>query len=44
MYETSYEWKWMLPFVNAIFNLLYCIYLMHSLHHTLLDYCKYLMV
>jgi hypothetical protein len=32
----------MLPFVNAIITLLYCIYLMHSLHHILLDCCKYL--
>jgi hypothetical protein len=44
MYEPSYEWKWMLPFVNVIVNPLYCIYLMHRLHHILLDNCKYLMV
>jgi hypothetical protein len=36
--------KWMLPFVNAIATLLHCIYLMHSLHHTLLDNCMYLMM
>jgi hypothetical protein len=34
----------MLAFVNAIVPLLYCIYLMHSLHHTLMDCCKYLMM
>jgi uncharacterized coiled-coil protein SlyX len=34
----------MLPFVNAIVTLLHCIYLMQSLHHTLLDICKYLMM
>jgi hypothetical protein len=34
----------MLPYVNAIATLLYCIYLMDSLHHTLLDCCKYLMM
>jgi hypothetical protein len=34
----------MLSFVNAIVYLLYCIYLMHSLHHILLDCCKYLMM
>jgi hypothetical protein len=28
------------PFVNAIVTSLHCIYLMHSLHHTLLDCCK----
>jgi hypothetical protein len=27
----------MLPFVNAFVTLLQCIYLMQSLHHTLLD-------
>jgi hypothetical protein len=32
-----YEWKCMLPFVNAIVNLSYCIYLLHSLHHIQLD-------
>jgi hypothetical protein len=40
----DYEWKWMLPLVNAIVNLLYCIYCMHRLHHILLDCYKYLMV
>jgi hypothetical protein len=34
----------MLPFVNAIVTLLFCIYLMHTLHLTLLDYCKCLMM
>jgi hypothetical protein len=34
----------MLPFVSVIVTLLYCIYLMHSLHHTLMDCCKYLMI
>jgi hypothetical protein len=34
----------MLPFVNAIVIPLH-LYLPHAnLHHTLLDYCKYLMV
>jgi hypothetical protein len=36
--------EWMFPFVNAIVTLLHCIYLMQSLHHTLLDLCMYLMV
>jgi hypothetical protein len=36
--------KWMLPLVNAIVTLLYCVYLMQSLHHILLDICKYLMM
>jgi hypothetical protein len=31
----------MLPFVNVIVSPLYC---MHSLHHILLDYCKYLIM
>jgi hypothetical protein len=35
----------MLSFVNAIASLfIYCIYLMHSLHHILLDYYDYLMM
>jgi hypothetical protein len=34
----------MLSFVNAIATLLHCIYLMQSLHHCLLDLCKYLMM
>jgi hypothetical protein len=34
----------MLPFVNAIVTLLFCVYLMPRLHHILLDLCKYLMV
>jgi hypothetical protein len=36
--------KWMLNFVNAIVSLIHCIYLMQSLHHNLLDFCKYLMM
>jgi hypothetical protein len=31
-------------FVNVIASLLYCIYLMHGLHHILLEYCNYLMM
>jgi hypothetical protein len=34
----------MLPLVNAIVTLLYCVYLKQSLHHILLDLCKYLMI
>jgi hypothetical protein len=34
----------MLSFVNVIASLLYCIYLMHGLHHILLEYCNYLMM
>jgi hypothetical protein len=34
----------MLPLVNAIVTLLHCIYLKQSLHHILLDLCKYLMI
>jgi hypothetical protein len=34
----------MLSFVNAIVTLLYCNYLMHDLHHILLDYCNYVMM
>jgi hypothetical protein len=34
----------MISFVNGIVSLLYCIYLMHGLHHILLDYCNYLMM
>jgi hypothetical protein len=40
----AYEWKWMLPFKNAIVNLSYSIYLMYNLHHILLDCCKYVTV
>jgi hypothetical protein len=33
------EWKWMLCSVNAMVSLsIYCIYLMHGLHHILLDH------
>jgi hypothetical protein len=35
---------WMLPFVSAVISLLYCIYLIQSLHHNLLDSCKYIMM
>jgi hypothetical protein len=34
----------MLTCVNAIASLYCCIYLMHGLHHNLLDYCNYLMM
>jgi hypothetical protein len=34
----------MLPLINAIVTLLHCLYLMQSLHHILLDLCKYLMI
>jgi hypothetical protein len=34
----------MLTCVNAIASLYYCIYLMHGLHHNLLDCCNYLMM
>jgi hypothetical protein len=34
----------MLPFVNAIATLLHCVYLMQSLHHSLVDICKYLTI
>jgi hypothetical protein len=34
----------MLPFVNANVTLLHCIYLMQTLHRTLLDICMYLMM
>jgi hypothetical protein len=34
----------MLSFVNAVVSLLYCIYLMHNLHHILLDYCDFLIM
>jgi hypothetical protein len=34
----------MLPLVNAIVTLLHCVYLKQSLHHILLDLCKYLMI
>jgi hypothetical protein len=34
----------MLPSVNAIVTLLHCVYLMQSLHHILLNICKYLMM
>jgi hypothetical protein len=41
----SDEWKWMLSFVNAIASLfIYCIYLMHSLYHILLDHYDYRMM
>jgi hypothetical protein len=34
----------MLPFVHAIITFLHCIYLMQSLHHNLLDLCKYIIM
>jgi hypothetical protein len=34
----------MLPLVNSIVTLLHCVYLMQSLHHILLDLCKYLTI
>jgi hypothetical protein len=40
----SNEWNWMLTYVNAIASLYRCIYLMHDLHHNLLDCCNYLMM
>jgi hypothetical protein len=33
-----------LSYVNAIVSLYHCIYLLHGLHHNLLDYCNYLMM
>jgi hypothetical protein len=36
--------KWMFTFVNRIVTLSHCVYLTQSLHHNLLDACKYLMV
>jgi hypothetical protein len=30
VWEPSYEWKWILPFVDAIVTLYYCIYLMQD--------------
>jgi hypothetical protein len=36
--------KWMLIFVNAIVNLLHCIYITQCLHHNLIDLCKYLLM
>jgi hypothetical protein len=40
----DFKGKWMLPLVNAIVTLLHCVYLKQSLHHILLDLCKYLMI
>jgi hypothetical protein len=40
----SNEWNWMLTYVNAIASLYCCIYLMHGLHHNLLDCYNYLMM
>jgi hypothetical protein len=34
----------MFTFVNTIVTLLHCVYLTQSLHHNLLDVCKYLMM
>jgi hypothetical protein len=36
--------KWMFTFVNMIVTLSHYVYLMQSLHHNLLDVCKYLMM
>jgi hypothetical protein len=36
--------KCMFTFVNTIVTLLHCVYLMQSLHHNLLDVCKYLVM
>jgi hypothetical protein len=36
--------KWMFTIVNMIVTLSHCVYLMQSLHHNLLDVCKYLMM
>jgi hypothetical protein len=36
--------KWMFTFVNTIVTLSHCVYLTQSLHHNLLDVCKYLMM
>jgi hypothetical protein len=40
----SNEWNWMLTYVNAFASLYCCIYLMHGLHHNLLDCCNYLLM
>jgi hypothetical protein len=40
----SNEWNWVLSYVNAIASLYCSIYLMHDLHHNLLDCCNYLMM
>jgi hypothetical protein len=40
----SNEWNWVLSYVNAIAYLYGCIYLMHGLHHNILDCCNYLMM
>jgi hypothetical protein len=40
----SNEWNWVLSYVNAIASLYCYIYLMHCLHHNLLDCCNYLMM
>jgi hypothetical protein len=39
----SNEWNLVLSYVNATASLYCCIYLMHGLHHNLLDCCNYLM-
>jgi hypothetical protein len=36
--------KWIFTLVNTIITLSHCVYLMQSLHHNLLDICKYLMM
>jgi hypothetical protein len=40
----SNEWNWMLTCANAIASLYCCIYLMHGLHHNLLECCNYQMM
>jgi hypothetical protein len=40
----SNEWNWVLSYVNTIASLYCCIYLMHGLHHNVLDCCIYLMM
>jgi hypothetical protein len=41
---TPFSNKWMFTFVNTIVTLSHCVYLIQSLHHNLLDVCKYLMM
>jgi hypothetical protein len=38
------EWNGVLSYVNAIASLYYYIYLMHGLHHNMLDCYNYLMM
>jgi hypothetical protein len=41
---TSFMNKWMFTVCKYNFTLTHCVYLMQSLHHNLLDVCKYLMM